>query len=259
MRATSWRTPGASLRLVELSRAAEGAVKAEAWDDAVTALEGILALDKTDREAAARLRAARQRKELAGLAAEARQLHQAGKWEAVIAVFERIRAGDSAYPDPEGLLVSAQEGLAREQQEQRSGGALRAGPGTPGFRRPDPGAEGVRGDRGRPAGLPGHGAAGGGGPAPVGGGGRAEAAAAEAKAAAERAAAAKLAAVEAAEKEAKRAARQALVSVLAQVADSKRVREEAERKARAKPAVAVRAAAKKPAPPPSQTTHRRFR
>jgi hypothetical protein len=44
---------------------------------------------------------------------QARQSHKDQKWQTVVDVFEQIHSGDPAFPDPEGLLVSAREALDR--------------------------------------------------------------------------------------------------------------------------------------------------
>jgi hypothetical protein len=53
------------------------------------------------------------------LYAQARQLHGDRMWQAVIDVFERIRAEDPAYPDREDLLASAREALEAQELTQR--------------------------------------------------------------------------------------------------------------------------------------------
>jgi hypothetical protein len=53
-----------------------------------------------------------RRQELDELYADARRAHQNREWQAVIDVFDDIHALDPAYPDPEGLLVSAREAIA---------------------------------------------------------------------------------------------------------------------------------------------------
>jgi hypothetical protein len=58
----------------------------------------------------------RRRSWLEGQYAEARGLHQRGEWQAVIEVFDRLRAEEPDYPDPEGLLASSMEALRREQR-----------------------------------------------------------------------------------------------------------------------------------------------
>jgi hypothetical protein len=50
---------------------------------------------------------------------EARQLHRDRSWQAVVDVFEQIRAEESDYPDPEGLLASAREALEAQEVTQR--------------------------------------------------------------------------------------------------------------------------------------------
>jgi len=46
----------------------------------------------------------------------ARQLHRDREWQAVIDLFEQIRAEDPDYPDPEGLLPSSSDALKLEQE-----------------------------------------------------------------------------------------------------------------------------------------------
>lgn len=53
-----------------------------------------------------------RRNRLDELYARARLSHQDGDWEAVVALFDQIHATDQGYPDPEGLLATAREGLA---------------------------------------------------------------------------------------------------------------------------------------------------
>jgi beta-lactam-binding protein with PASTA domain len=52
------------------------------------------------------------RERLDELYAHVRQSHQDQEWQAVVDLFDQIHTLDSAYPDPEGLLASAREGLA---------------------------------------------------------------------------------------------------------------------------------------------------
>src|SRR5215207_7599296 len=66
-----------------------------------------------------RQEAARQEhrnRRLEELYTQARRLHRDRKWQAVIDVFEQIHAEDPAYPDREGLAVSAREALKLEQR-----------------------------------------------------------------------------------------------------------------------------------------------
>ena len=71
------------------------------------------------RDAAVRLVQARQQAQLAGLVAQAKQLHSAQRWQAVLSIFEQIRAIQPDYPDPDGLFVSATRALAQEQQQTK--------------------------------------------------------------------------------------------------------------------------------------------
>jgi hypothetical protein len=61
-----------------------------------------------------------RRKQLQNLYAQARRSHQAESWQAVIEVFDQIRATDPAYPDPEGLLMSAREALEAQELSRRT-------------------------------------------------------------------------------------------------------------------------------------------
>jgi hypothetical protein len=49
---------------------------------------------------------------LAELYLQARRLHRAQEWQAVVDIFDQIHKLDPEYPDPEGLLGSAREALA---------------------------------------------------------------------------------------------------------------------------------------------------
>jgi tetratricopeptide (TPR) repeat protein len=53
------------------------------------------------------------------LYAQARRSHQNQDWQAVIDVFEQIRAEDPAYPDSERLLTSAREALEAQELARR--------------------------------------------------------------------------------------------------------------------------------------------
>ena len=70
------------------------------------------------RDAAVRLVQARQQAQLAGLVAQAKQLHSAQRWQAVLSIFEQIRAIQPDYPDPDGLFVSATRALAQKKAGQ---------------------------------------------------------------------------------------------------------------------------------------------
>lgn len=62
----------------------------------------------------------KERKErLDTLYTQARRSHQDQEWQAVVDVFEQIRAEDSDYPDSEGLLASARDALEAQEHTQR--------------------------------------------------------------------------------------------------------------------------------------------
>lgn len=61
-----------------------------------------------------------RRQELDELYARARRSHRNQEWRAVMEVFDRIHALDSAYPDPDGLLESASEALAQVELARRA-------------------------------------------------------------------------------------------------------------------------------------------
>jgi outer membrane protein assembly factor BamD (BamD/ComL family) len=67
-------------------------------------------------EQAARLKERQDR--LDQLYARARRSHQNQEWQAVLNIFEQIRAEDPAHPDPEGLLASAREALELAQKKE---------------------------------------------------------------------------------------------------------------------------------------------
>jgi beta-lactam-binding protein with PASTA domain len=60
-----------------------------------------------------------RRRRLEELYAQARRVHRDRRWQAVIDIFEQIRAEDANYPDREGLLASAREALEAQELEQR--------------------------------------------------------------------------------------------------------------------------------------------
>src|SRR5215218_7547052 len=78
-----------------------------------TSQEGML----EDQEQAAKEMERRNR--LDELYARASRSHQNQDWHGVIDVFERMRAEDPAYPDPEGLLTSARQALEAQELARR--------------------------------------------------------------------------------------------------------------------------------------------
>ena len=70
-----------------------------------------------ERQEAAREKDRKER--LNELYAQARRSHQNQEWQAVIGLFEQIRAEESDYPDPEGLLASTRDTLEAQERRQR--------------------------------------------------------------------------------------------------------------------------------------------
>ena len=78
----------------------------------IARLDELLSLVPTYKDAAVRLERAKLAKQLTDLYQEARQLAQAGKWQAVVNVFSKISSLQPDYPDPDDLLQSAQREVA---------------------------------------------------------------------------------------------------------------------------------------------------
>jgi hypothetical protein len=72
-------------------------------------LEELLGKSGGYKDAVQLLKDAKKQEQLGERYAEAKRLHTAQKWQAVLRVFDQIAGIDSAYPDPEGLLPSAQK------------------------------------------------------------------------------------------------------------------------------------------------------
>jgi len=100
---------------LELSLSAAGNIEREVMGDTLEATLG-------HQERAAREEKRRNR--LEELYTQARQLHQAQEWQAVVDVFDRIHSLDSEYPDPEGFLESAHEQLAAREELTRRVAAI---------------------------------------------------------------------------------------------------------------------------------------
>jgi tetratricopeptide (TPR) repeat protein len=84
-------------------------IERDIMDDIVQAI-----LQRQDREREEEER----RRHLEELYAQARGLHQGQEWQAVVDVFEQIRAEDPDYPDPENLLTSARKTLDELAQKE---------------------------------------------------------------------------------------------------------------------------------------------
>jgi formylglycine-generating enzyme required for sulfatase activity len=83
----------------------------------LTRLEELVAEDPGYKDSAALLDQARRQKRLADLYNQARQLHGAEQWLAVVRVFDQITSLDPDYPDPDDLLATARQKAAELQRQ----------------------------------------------------------------------------------------------------------------------------------------------
>jgi hypothetical protein len=79
----------------------------------------IAGVDPGYRDVRERAENARKQQLIARLTAEARQLHQAGQWAAVVKVGQRLRGLDRGAANPDGLVTSAQAELTAAQATER--------------------------------------------------------------------------------------------------------------------------------------------
>jgi len=105
--------------LANWSAEADAAAKREDWAQATAALERIIAVDSTNREASTRLERARAAQRRQSLLGEITALHRAGRWQAVIAAGDELRRIDPDQPDPNGMLADARQQLADEDIAER--------------------------------------------------------------------------------------------------------------------------------------------
>src|SRR5271166_5221990 len=106
---------------------AEAAAGHDDWDTAVTALENLCALDPGYRDAGARLeqaRSARSARQRRSLVDEMTALHQAGRWEEVLAAAEKLAQLDPDHPDPGGIVSDAQAKIRDAQLAEQYAQAL---------------------------------------------------------------------------------------------------------------------------------------
>ena len=99
-----------------LARAAEDA---QDWDKALTAFTMIADIEPDYRDVRQRADNARKQQLIARLRTEARSLHQAGQWAAVVRVGERLQGLDPVTADPDGLVTSARAELAAVEEAER--------------------------------------------------------------------------------------------------------------------------------------------
>jgi len=108
----------AAEKLVEARRQAKlhalyaqalSAEEEENWSNALAALQELTADAAGFKDSAERLERIKVQNQLAELYDEALHLHQAQQWQAVVKVFKQIHIIEPNYPDPEGVLSSAQQ------------------------------------------------------------------------------------------------------------------------------------------------------
>jgi len=99
------------------------AANAGAWDDAILNLEALQAADPGYRDADGRLADARRRRDTVALLAEARRLHAAGEWAAVLAAGEQLAALNPDEAGAQEFIESARAQMAGAQR-QRDADAL---------------------------------------------------------------------------------------------------------------------------------------
>lgn len=102
-------------KLAALYKQAEAA--GEDWPVAIAALEELVADMADYRDAQSLLATARQQKQLAEFYTEAHRLWEAGQWQAVVNVFGQIYGLEPGYPDPEGLLATAEQELVEVKRQ----------------------------------------------------------------------------------------------------------------------------------------------
>jgi tetratricopeptide (TPR) repeat protein len=95
------------------------------WAAAVEALEHITATEPDRPDIAGRLEHARTQQKVTDLQADLRRMHAAGEWTAVIAISEQLAELDPSLLDPDGLVATAQTGLAEAALAERYSTGLR--------------------------------------------------------------------------------------------------------------------------------------
>jgi len=103
------------------TRYAHACAAAEAldWDEAVTMFTMVIEADPAYRDVGRLLDNARRRQQIAGWQAEARRLHRAEQWAAVVKIGERLHIVDSAAAELDGLVSSARTQLAAAAQAEQ--------------------------------------------------------------------------------------------------------------------------------------------
>ena len=98
---------------------ASAAAETRDWDQALTRFTMIADIDPGYRDVQERRKNAQKQQEIARWQAEARRLHQAAQWAAVVKIGRQLHALDPAASDPDGLMTSARAEVAAEEQSKR--------------------------------------------------------------------------------------------------------------------------------------------
>ncbi len=106
-----------------LLRSANGALEKRDWMAALQMAQAILALDATNREAAALSSRAQQGQQLDALYATAQQHFNGKRWTEIIEYNQRIRTMGGKYPELDKWLTTAQRELARQAASSQASNA----------------------------------------------------------------------------------------------------------------------------------------
>jgi WD40 repeat protein len=98
---------------------ASAAAESGDWDQALSEFTAIADVEPGYRDVHERRENAHKQRQIAGWQAEARRLHQAAQWAAVVEVGQQLHALDPAASDPDGLMTSARAQLADQEQTER--------------------------------------------------------------------------------------------------------------------------------------------
>ena len=105
--------------LAGLYAQADAAAEARDWDQALTGFTMVADIDPGYRDIGERIANARKQQQIDRLQTEARHLHQAAQWAAVIEVGQRLFELDRAAADPGGLVALARAELAAAERNER--------------------------------------------------------------------------------------------------------------------------------------------
>jgi WD domain, G-beta repeat len=97
------------------------------WDKAVTMFTRIIEADPAYRDVGQRLDNTRRWQQIVCWQAEARRLHRAEQWAAVVKIGERLHILDPTAADPDGLVSSARAQLASTERAVQIASQYRCG------------------------------------------------------------------------------------------------------------------------------------